>query len=196
MVTSIGLKSTTMRAFSGEVLVVCNKEMAGGRYVLVLPPSLPPSFSLSSLPPFPPQDEQGVSSSSLLFSLPSSLRVSRFPRVCDRQKTFILPLDSAVTTKQLEKVCVNITRFLEKLPFQSATQEEEEEDEGGREGGGLKVGFVGAVDLTGWCVHVEVNYTLVSATLTELKQTHAQVLVGVMNAVSAAGVVLVAPPLL
>ena len=121
--------------------------------------------------------------------------MSRFPRVCDRLKTFILPLDSAVTTKQLEKVCVNITRFLEKLPFTSAAQkEEEDEDEDGREGGGLKVGFVGATDLTGWCVNVEVNYTLVSATLTELKQTHAQVLLGVLNVVSAAGVALVAPP--
>jgi len=111
--------------------------------------------------------------------------VSRFPRVCDRLKTFMLPLDSAITTKQVEKVCVNITRFLEKLPFTSAAQKEEDEDkdEDGRGGVGLKVGFVGATDLTGWCNNVEVNYTLICATLTELKQTHAQVLLGGLNVV-------------
>ena len=86
--------------------------------------------------------------------------------------------------------------ILEKLPSTSAAQKEEDEDkdEDGRGGVGLKVGFVGATDLTGWCNNVEVNYTLICATLTELKQTHAQVLLGVLNVVSATGVALVAPP--
>jgi hypothetical protein len=123
-------------------------------------------------------------------------------------KTFTLSLDKDITTKQLEKVCVALVGSLNKLVFTPAAlkdkdekekkkddeKKNEEEKEGGREEERLKVGFVGAVDLTGWCVNVEVNYTLLSATLTELKQTHAQVLLGVMNAVSVTGVELVAPP--
>jgi len=98
-------------------------------------------------------------------------------------------------------VCATVIRSLEKLSFTRVAprdkhekEKEKEEEEGEREGGRLKVGFVGVVDLTGWCVNVEVNYTLMSATLTEQKQTHAQVLLGVMDVVSLAGVKIVAPP--
>ena len=107
-------------------------------------------------------------------------RVTKYPPTCDRLKTFPLPLDGKAKEKQLEEIVSNINRLLQHL------NEEKE--------GRLKPGFVGVVELTGWSVLLEVNYTLKQSTLRELKTLHAGLLVAVLGVLKGAGVSLVAPP--